>query len=79
MHHGLRLSRLTLLVVLIYLWLAAIGEQTITQGLTHLVDRSDRWDLSIFRLGLDFLDRCLILGTSPPPLALPSFALTSVR
>ena len=40
----LRLSRLTLAVALLYVWLISIGSQTIRAGLRHWVDRSDRRD-----------------------------------
>jgi hypothetical protein len=57
--HFLRLSRLTLAVALLYLWTVIFGSQTIKNGNRRLVDRSDRRDLSIFRIGLDMLERCL--------------------
>ena len=57
--HFLRLSRLTLAVALLYLWTVIFGSQTIKNGKRRLVDRPDRRDLSIFRIGLDMLDRCL--------------------
>ena len=57
--HFLRLSRLTLAVALLYLWIVTFGSQTIKNGKRRLVDRSDRRDLSIFRIGLDMLHRCL--------------------
>ncbi len=55
----LRLSRLTLAVVLLYLWLVAAGASTIKAGRRYLVDRKDRRDLSIFRIGLDMIERHL--------------------
>jgi hypothetical protein len=54
-----KLSRLTLAVAFLYVWLMAVGGQTIQQGLRHLVDRHDRRDLSIFQIGLRFIDRRL--------------------
>lgn len=59
LNHFLRLSRLTLAVALLYLWTVLFGSQTIKDGKRRLVDRSDRRDLSIFRIGLDMLERCL--------------------
>jgi hypothetical protein len=59
-----RLSRLTLAVCLLYVWLVALGSATIKRGERHLVDRNDRRDLSIFRIGLYMLDRHLRLGQS---------------
>jgi hypothetical protein len=55
----LRLSRLTLAVALLYVWLISVGGRTIRQGLRHLVDRHDRRDLSIFQIGLRFIQRRL--------------------
>jgi hypothetical protein len=55
----LRLSRLTLAVAFLYIWLISIGGHTIHQGLRHLVDRNDRRDLSIFQIGLRLTQRRL--------------------
>ncbi len=57
LRHFMRLSRLTLVVVLAYVWLVAFGSSIIKRGLRYLVDRSDRRDLSIFRIGYDMLLR----------------------
>ena len=57
--HFVRLSRLTLAVALLYIWIVTFGSQTIKNGNRRLVDRADRRDLSIFRIGLDMLERCL--------------------
>jgi len=59
LRHFDRLSRLTLAVALLYVWLVSIGTRTIRNGLRDLVDRSDRRDLSIFQIGLRFIDRCV--------------------
>lgn len=59
LRHFRRLSRLTLAVALLYVWIVTFGSQTIKNGKRLLVDRSDRRDLSIFRIGLDMLERCL--------------------
>ena len=56
----LRLSRLTLAVVLLYVWLLSFGARTIKQGLRRLVDRNDRRDYSLFRIGWHMADRRLI-------------------
>ncbi len=64
----LRLSRLTLAVVLLYIWLVSVGGRTIHQGLRHLVDRHDRRDLSIFQIGLRFIQRRL---TNALPVSVP--------
>lgn len=57
-----RLSRLVFLVALWYLWLVTRGSQVIKSGHRPLVDRRDRRDLSIFRIGLYFIDRLLAHG-----------------
>ncbi len=55
----LRLSRLTLAVALLYVWLISIGTTTIKRGNRRLVDRNDRRDLSIFQIGWRLVERCL--------------------
>ena len=59
LRHFQRLSRLTLAVAILYVWLVSVGTRTIRSGLRHLVDRSERRDLCIFQIGLRFIDRCL--------------------
>lgn len=59
LRHFERLSRLTLAVALIYVWLVSIGTRTVRDGLRDLVDRKDRRDLSIFQIGLRFIERCV--------------------
>jgi len=59
-----RLSRLTLAVVFLYVWLLSIGTRVIRTGLRPLVDRKDRRDLSLFQIGLRFIDRCLLHSLS---------------
>lgn len=77
LRHFLRLSRLTLAVCLLYLWLIALAEHVLTFGLTAEIDRSDRQDLSIFRLGWDFLERRLALFDPIPAVSIPNFCLVS--
>lgn len=60
LRHFLRLSRLTLMVALLYVWIVAFGSAVIKRGDRHLVDRPDRRDLSIYRIGFDMFERCLI-------------------
>jgi hypothetical protein len=55
--HFARLSRLTLAVCLLYVWLVTTGSRVIKNGLRHLLDRRDRRDLSIFRIGLNMVER----------------------
>jgi hypothetical protein len=59
LRHFQRLSRLTLAVVLLYVWLLALGSRTIKNGLRSLVDRTDRQDFSIFRIGYNIAERWL--------------------
>ncbi len=54
-----KLHRLTFIVVLLFLELVASGSKIIKNGLRHLVDRHDRRDLSIFRIGLFMRERHL--------------------
>jgi len=68
LRHFLRLSRLTLAVALLYDWLMSVGGRTIRDGLRHLVDRIDRRDLSIFQIGLRFIERRL---TNALPVRVP--------
>jgi DDE family transposase len=60
LRHASRLSRLTLAVAFLYVWLLSVGSRTIRHGLRHLVDRKDRRDLSLFQIGLRFIDRKLL-------------------
>lgn len=60
LRHARRLSRLTLAVVFLYVWCMAVGTRTIRSGLRHLVDRVDRRDLSVFQIGLRYIERQLI-------------------
>ncbi len=64
LRHARRLSRLTLAVALLYVWCIAVGTHTIRAGRRHLVDRKDRRDLSIFQIGLRYLEHQLINGLS---------------
>jgi hypothetical protein len=59
LRHFLRLSRLTLAVALLYVWLIAMGSKAIKDGQRHLVDRAERRDLSIFQIGLRSVERRL--------------------
>jgi hypothetical protein len=60
LHHANRLSCLTLAVVLLYVWSMSTGARTIHEGRRQLVDRKDRRDLSIFQIGLRYIERQLI-------------------
>lgn len=66
LRHADRLSRLTLAVALLYVWSVSIGTKTIQNSLRHMVDRNERRDLSIFQIGLRFIERQLINSLSCP-------------
>ncbi len=59
LRHFMRLSRLTLAVALLYVWLVSFGSQVIKNGHRRQVDRSGRKDLSVFRIGFNMVERCL--------------------
>jgi hypothetical protein len=59
LRHFMRLSRLTLAVALLYVWLVSFGSQVIKNGHRRQVDRSGRKDLSVFRIGLNMVERRL--------------------
>lgn len=66
LRHNARLNRLMLAVSLVYIWIVAVGEYVIKYNLTSEVDRNDRCDVSIFRLGWDFLEQRLALNDPIP-------------
>ena len=54
-----RLSRLLIAACLAYIWMIAQGLQVIAENNTSLIDRTERIDKSLFRLGLDWLKYAL--------------------
>lgn len=68
-----RLARLLIASCLAYLWLIYLGVRALEDDWMRLLHRTDRCDLSLFRLGLRLLSRCL-KETIPIPdgLALPA-------
>jgi len=62
LNNFLKLSRLTLAVAVLYLWLVDVGSHVIKNSQRRLIDRNDRRDLSIFQIGLRFIERRLING-----------------
>jgi hypothetical protein len=60
LRHADRLSRLTLAVALLYVWLISTGTRVVRDGLRYLVDRRKRRDLCIFQIGFRFIDRQLL-------------------
>ena len=69
----LRLSRLTLATSLLYVWTLAVGSRAIKNGKRHLVDRRDRRDYSVSRIGRNMIERCLINGLDLCILFVPYF------
>ena len=74
--HFLRLSRLTLAVCLLYVWLMLIGKHVEHHRLWSQIDRI-RGDLSLFRWGWDFLERRLALSLAPPDVDFSLFCSVS--
>jgi hypothetical protein len=54
-----RLCRLLIASCLAYIWLVYLGVCALREDWMRLVHRHDRCDLSLFRLGLRLLTRCL--------------------
>ncbi len=60
----LRLSRLTLAVAFLYLWLISTGTDAIHKGKRHLVDVKSRRDLSLFQIGMRIIERAITNASS---------------
>jgi hypothetical protein len=58
----IRISRLLIAACLAYIWMICLGLFVIAQHKTGLIDRTDRLDKSLFRLGLDWLKHVLKRG-----------------
>jgi hypothetical protein len=58
----MRISRLLIAACLAYIWMICLGLFVIAQDKTGLIDRTDRVDKSLFRLGLDWLKHVLKRG-----------------
>lgn len=59
LRHLIYFFRLTLAGAILYIGLISAGVKTIHAGLRHLVDRKKRRTLSIFQIGLRFIQRRL--------------------
>jgi hypothetical protein len=62
LRHFMRLSRLTLAVCLLYTWLLQVGRAVMRAGQRQFVDRHDRRDLCLPRIGRDMIDKWLVLN-----------------
>lgn len=76
-----RLSRLLIAACLAYIWMIAQGLQVIAENNTSLIDRTERIDKSLFRLGLDWLKYALKKNIEFEPTFLfqPSESTVNVR
>jgi hypothetical protein len=57
-----RISRLLIAACLAYIWIVSLGLLTLSSEKHKLIDRTDRVDKSIFRLGIDWLKYVLKKG-----------------
>jgi hypothetical protein len=64
--HADRISRLVLAVCIAFVWLITLGSWVVKRGLRHYVDVKSRRDRSYFRIGWDWVDRCLRLDKPIP-------------
>jgi hypothetical protein len=68
-----RISRLFLAVCLTFVWFITLGSWVVKRGLRHWLDHKSRRDKSYFRLGWDWIERCLRLNQSVPIRFAPCF------
>lgn len=73
LQHFTRLNRLMLAVAILTVWLLAFGSYVIKRGWRYLVDRTDRRDLSLFRIGWEMALRLLNNGDPLSLRLLPYF------
>jgi len=62
----LRLSRLMIAACLAYIWIVFLGALALSKGLHTFIHRTNRCDLSLFQLGLRFLNYLLNYELSIP-------------
>jgi hypothetical protein len=56
-----RIARLVLGFCIVFVWLITLGSWVVKRGYRHLVDHKSRRDKSYFRIGWDWIERCLSL------------------
>ena len=61
-----RLSNLLIASCLAYIWIVYLGALCMVNGWIKTIHRSDRCDLSLFQIGLRFLEHCLNEGLPIP-------------
>ncbi len=66
-----RIARLVLGVCLTFIWMITLGSWVVKNGYRHFVDHRSRRDKSYFRIGWDWLERCLRLDDPIPIRFLP--------
>lgn len=66
LHDPVRISRLVLGIAIAFVWLISLGSWVVKNGLRHFVDHKSRRDKSYFRVGWDWMIRCLRLELSVP-------------
>ena len=60
-------------IFIAYIWLISVGSWVVKNGLRHLIDVKSRRDKSYFRLGWDWLARCLRFKSSLPIRFIPYY------
>jgi hypothetical protein len=68
-----RISPLVLAVCLTFVWFITLGSWVVKRGFRHLIDHKSRRDKSYFRLGWDWIERCLRLNHPVPIRFIPCF------
>ena len=61
-----RISRLVLAVCITFVWMITLGSWVVKRGFRHFLDHKSRRDKSYFRLGWDWIERCLRLNQPVP-------------
>lgn len=67
-----RIARLFLAVSIVFVWLISLGSWVVKRGYRHFVDHRSRRDKSYFRIGWDWVERCLCLK-HPFPIQIAPF------
>ncbi len=61
-----RLTRLLIATCLAYYWMVCLGAEVVRRGWQAIIHRAKRCDLSLFQLGLHWLEHCLNEGWPLP-------------
>ncbi len=61
-----RLCRLLIATCLAYYWMVCLGVEVLRRGWQKITHRADRCDLSLFQIGLTWLEHCLDEGRTVP-------------